>query len=203
MNVIQNSPDPFLPSLCRALTAWLIALRTRMTLHAVFPEQFPYDPNFLPLDFPFTQVVVHKTFDFSPFPLSYQIAFEYHGRTPCASHLWMITCGTVILGVFEVPGEIFDGHYPDFHIGSDIVIDAMVQSVRARTKFVLLSTVVESPVADGGLDYQAVEMVTLTNASHWQRGRTVAVRYMQQCRHCDVLVPHPGPQLCPLHALSL
>jgi hypothetical protein len=101
----------------------------------------------------------------------------------------------LILGVFEVPSEIWDDPYRTFLIGADLVIDTMIQSVKARsTKFVLITKYVEHPVWDGAQHY-GVQTVTLTNASDWRGGRQVSVRYMQE-------VPYPGPDICPQHIQS-
>jgi hypothetical protein len=63
----------------------------------------------------------------------------------------------LILGVFEVPPEIWDGPYRTFIIGADLVIDAMIQSVKPRaTKFVLIAKCVEHPMWDGAQEYSAV-----------------------------------------------
>jgi hypothetical protein len=108
----------------------------------------------------------------------------------------------LILGVFEVPPEIWDDPYRTFLIGADLVIDAMIQSVKARSaKFVLIAKYVEHPVWDGAQHYR-VQTVTLMNASDWRGGRQVSVRYMQECLRCKALVPYPGPDICPQHIQS-
>ncbi|KAJ7890370.1 hypothetical protein B0H13DRAFT_1887563 [Mycena leptocephala] len=166
------------------LVGWLRPLRKRMMLHTVFPDQYPYDPNLLPIDFPCTNFVIHKNLVFltASGRRTCRIALKYFGPTLSRSHLWMITyqalilgvcedAEPLILGVFEVPPEIWDDPYRTFLIGADLVIDVMIQSVKARsTKFVLIAKYVEHPVWDGAQHY-GVQTVTLMNASDWRGGR--------------------------------
>jgi len=105
-----------------------------------------------------------------------------------------------------VPPEIYDDPHRTLAINADLILEAMIFSVNAGDRFVLKSGV-EYLMREGTPDwYWAVETVKLTriNERHRESRRRVALRYMQYCLHggCGGMIPFPGPDYCPLHAVS-
>ncbi|KAJ7716798.1 hypothetical protein B0H14DRAFT_3012614 [Mycena olivaceomarginata] len=186
MDIIQASDDPIIPTLCRA-------------------THYPFDPKFFQENFPVTRGVVRKTLelypDFTPFPRRCQIAFADHGRTDYWSRLWSIKFGIVVLGFFEVPSMIYDDPYQRLVvIRKDLILEALVNSINAREKSMLLATPTEArEERDDGIE------IRLITESHLGGGRPVAVRYMR-CfdSRCGVAVLYPGPHFYPYaHLLCL
>ncbi|KAJ7642320.1 hypothetical protein DFH06DRAFT_1477523 [Mycena polygramma] len=212
MDAIQNTPDPVLPWFMVALIVWFVALRNRITAHALFPTHFTMAASPLPANFPWINSPLRKNLRFaSPLSLDphiYEIVLTYH-HTRYNSHIWIVTCGKcrsafggrVTVAAFEAPFEICDGPHAAFVLNPDIVLEGLQRSARAAAMYILVSTCVNHYVVDpaGWIRQVAIETVRLTNASHWVPGRIVAERYMQQCLRCSVPVPLPI-QFCALHA---
>ncbi|KAJ7863948.1 hypothetical protein B0H14DRAFT_2736917 [Mycena olivaceomarginata] len=206
MDIIQVSDDPIIPTLCRATVRWLEETRASLMQQDLFPEHYPFDFSSFQRNFPVTRGVVRKTLElypeFTPFPRRCQIAFADHGRTHCWSRLWSIKFGrqvlqeTVVLGFFEVPSMIYDDPYQRLVvIRKDLILEALVNSINAREKSMLLAAPTEArEERDDGIE------IRLITESHLGGGRPVAVRYMR-CfdSQCGVAVPYPGPHFCPLH----
>ncbi|KAJ7863944.1 hypothetical protein B0H14DRAFT_2736912, partial [Mycena olivaceomarginata] len=200
MDIIQASDDPIIPTLCRATVRWLEETRASLMQQDLFPEHYPFDFSSFQRNFPVTRGVVMKTLElypeFTPFPRRCQIAFADHGRTHCWSRLlWSIKFGTVVLGFFEVPSMIYDDLYQRLVvIRKDLILEAMVNSINAREKSMLMAIPTEAREEhDDGIE---IRLITESNLGG---GRPVAVRYMR-CfdPRCGVAVPYPGPNFCPL-----
>jgi hypothetical protein len=105
----------------------------------------------------------------------------------------------VVLGFFEVPSMIYDDPYQRLVvIRKDLILEALVNSINAREKSMLLATPTEArEERDDGIE------IRLITESHLGGGRPVAVRYMRcSDSRCGVAVLYPGPHFCPLHTVQ-
>ncbi|KAJ6496237.1 hypothetical protein C8R45DRAFT_1072494 [Mycena sanguinolenta] len=202
MNAFQTAQDPILPALCRATIHWLEQLRDRLSQQVIFPELSP-DPNLLPPSFPYA--IVRKTLQLnSPFHTSREIVLRFCGLTSHRRPLWKLQYGVLTLGAFMVSATLYHDPYRTVRMRKDLILEALLNSIRTASVSVLTSFVrfVPADTGDGVVDYYAMETFWLITMSRMHHGRRVASdRYLQKCleAQCVVLVPHPGPDFCSLH----